>query len=112
MRIRVYIMNYFRHIITILIILLIAGSSLPAQSIDERKFSLAESYEANGSFDSALQLYEELVRTAPRNAKYFDGIVRIMKAQNKFSELLPLVQKRLKINKSTQMIALLVRNIL
>ncbi|MCK5741849.1 MAG: tetratricopeptide repeat protein [Chlorobi bacterium] len=100
-------MIYFRHIIMILTVSLIAGSSLPAQSIDERKFNLAESYEASGSFDSALQLYEELVRTAPRNAKYFDGIVRIMKSQSKFSELLPLVQKRLKTNKSIQMIALL-----
>lgn len=96
-------MRYFRQIFTILIILLITGSALAAQSIDERKFNLAESYESHGSYDAAQKLFEELIRTAPRKAKYFTGLVRVMKAQNKFSELLPMVQKRLETDKSIAM---------
>lgn len=72
---------------------------------NEQKFQLATSYEKSGDWESAVRLYEELYKDSPQG-KYFDGIARIYKQQNRFAELRPFIDEQLKKDKSTDLLIL------
>jgi tetratricopeptide (TPR) repeat protein len=79
-------------------ICLLINPKVSAQ-IEEQKFSLAEGYEQSGDISSAIRLYEEIYQVN-KSERYFVPIVRIYKQFNRFAELLPLVEERLKSEQS------------
>jgi len=78
----------------LLIITFFYGEVL-AQTPIENKFQLAQSYEQGGEFKEALRIYEEIYQTN-KQEKYFEPIVRLYKQDNRFQELLPFVEDRIK----------------
>lgn len=81
-----------------LIAALLITTQLFAQNISDEKYKLADSYEKSGDLKNASRLYEELLKSNPKVEKYFQGLVRTYKAQNKFSELLPIVENQIELN--------------
>ncbi len=71
------------------------ANTLLAQTPEENKFQLAQSYEQSREFKEALRIYEEIYKTN-KQEKYFEPIVRIYKQENRFQELLPFVEERIK----------------
>jgi tetratricopeptide (TPR) repeat protein len=71
----------------------------------EQQFKLAESYEQGGDLKSALRLYEEVYQSN-KQEKYFEPIVRIYKQQNRYEELKPIVEERLKTHKNAKLFIL------
>jgi len=96
--------NFFVKIILLLIPLLLTNANLLAQA-DEQKFNLAQSYERGGDITSALRLYEEIYEKN-KAEKYFEPIVRIYKQQNRFEELKPFIDARLKTHNTAQLLIL------
>ena len=87
-----------------ILLLLVFSASLFAQ-VDEQKFNLAQSYEKGGDITAALRLYEEIYQTN-KAEKYFEPIVRIYKQQNRFEELKPFIDERLKTHNSAKLLIL------
>lgn len=80
--------------------------TLHAQNVNEQKYKLAESFESNGDYEGALRLYSELIKDEPKTDQFFDAYVRVMKALNKYSELLSAVTERLTFRKNLIMLDL------
>jgi len=89
----------------VLLLLLCSFSSVFANS-DTEKFKLAESYEKSGDLKNASRLYFELYIFNKHNENYFDAVVRTYKAQNLYSELLPIVEDNLKLRQFSNVYAL------
>ena len=85
-------------LITIICAILFANV-LTAQTPEENKFQLAQSYEQSREFKEALRIYEEIYKTN-KQEKYFEPIARIYKQENRFQELLPFVEERIKSHPS------------
>ncbi|MBX3044797.1 MAG: tetratricopeptide repeat protein [Candidatus Kapabacteria bacterium] len=77
-----------------------------SQNVNDQRFRLAESFEANGDYESALRIYSELIESEPKSDLYFEGYVRSMKALSKYSELLKKVSERLPGQETIEMIDL------
>lgn len=90
----------------ILFLLVFISFHLFSQSINEQKFKLAQSFERSGDFSKAEELYLELYQQNKQNLEYFRGIVRCKKAQNKFSDLIPIIEERLQFDKSFELLVL------
>jgi tetratricopeptide (TPR) repeat protein len=84
----------------ILFLFLVISSQVFSQSIFEQKYKLAQSFERNGDYSKAEELYLELYQQNKQNIEYFRGLVRCKKAQNKFSDLVPIIEERLQFDKS------------
>lgn len=91
-------------IIVKILLLLILSANLLAQA-DEQKFNLAQGYEKGGDITAALRLYEEIYQKN-KAEKYFEPIVRIYKQQNRFEELKPFIDERLKTHNSAKLLIL------
>ncbi|MGA2298246.1 MAG: tetratricopeptide repeat protein [FCB group bacterium] len=78
-----------------------------AQNVNDQKYRLAESYENAGDYASASRIYLELYNSNPQSDQYFNGVVRVFKAQNKFSGLVEIIEKRLESFKSSENYSLL-----
>lgn len=90
------------------VLLLIASANFAAQAqSSSSKFKFAKSFEESGDFETAARLFKELHEKYPNNANYFDGVVRNLKAQNKFSKLAPIVKKQLERDETVKNYALL-----
>lgn len=74
--------------------------NLFSQSVFEQKFKLAQSFEKGGDFSKAEEIYFELYQKNKKNLDYFNGLVRCKKAQNKFSEILPLIDEQFSFRKT------------
>ncbi len=75
---------------------LVAAASLQAQVREEdRRFKLAQGYEAGGDLKNAARVYKELYDGDPRSNIYFEGVRRTYMAMLRFAELLPIVETRL-----------------
>ena len=85
-----------KKIINYILVFVFASIILYSQGVNEQKFRLGFSYEERGEVQNAERIYEELIKSEPNNPQFFTAYTRIMKAQNKFSELLPLVSERAK----------------
>jgi len=79
--------------ITILILLVF---SVQAQQRDEQKFSLAQSYEQIGDYNSAVKLYEELYESDPANSQYLNALYRIYMQLKNYAALVNVLDERLK----------------
>jgi tetratricopeptide (TPR) repeat protein len=87
-------------LIVFLVFSLFVSNIALSQNADEEKFKLAESYEKNGDFKSAARMYSDLFNEQPGNDAYFQGLVRSYKAMNQFSDLWPIIEKRLSVKKN------------
>lgn len=68
---------------------------LSAQSVEQRQFQLAQSYESSGKLDDASRLYFELLQKAPSNQEYLLAWYRVTKQLNKYTELLEYLENRI-----------------
>ncbi|MDR0927984.1 MAG: tetratricopeptide repeat protein [Ignavibacteria bacterium] len=84
-------------IIAVLVLVIASIIYAPAvypQAIDQQ-FQLAQSYEQGGDYANALRLYLEIY-ASNKSEKYFEPIARIYKQQNRYEELKPIVEERMK----------------
>lgn len=98
-------MKLFRIFVWAALCVLIS-QSIQAQNTNEQKFKLAESFEKSGDFKGALRLYAELAESNILNENYFNAAVRSAKALNEFTEIIPLIEKRLKTRENVGVRAL------
>ncbi len=88
-------------IYTIIALLFFTIFNLYGQGDSRQKFEYARTFEQSGDYETASRIYKELNEANPKNEDYFNGYVRTAKALNKFSELLPVVEKFLKQQQSS-----------
>lgn len=70
--------------------------SLQAQQRNEQKFSLAQSYEQIGDYDSAVKIYEELYQSDPSNSQYINALYRIYTQLKNYAALVNILDERIK----------------
>jgi tetratricopeptide (TPR) repeat protein len=81
--------------ITIIIFALLIFT-VQAQQRDEQKFSLAQSYEQIGDYNSALKLYEELYQADPSNIQYINALYRVYTQLKNYAALINVLDARIK----------------
>jgi len=81
--------------ITLLILVLLIFS-VQAQQRNEQKFSLAQSYEQIGDYNSAVKLYEELYQSDPANSMYINALYRIYTQLKNYAALVNILDERIK----------------
>lgn len=81
--------------ITVIIIVVLIFS-VQAQQRNEQKFSLAQSYEQIGEFNSAVKLYEELYQSDPANSQYVNALYRIYTQLKNYAALVNILDERIK----------------
>ena len=90
----------------LVLILIIMGVSITntanSQNINKQKHQLGVSYEQNGMLKEAETIFEELIKSEPNNKDYFNSYSQIMKKQNKYAELTPIVEKFYQNNKNIE----------
>lgn len=89
-----------------IIVFLLAGVSVFAQTADRGMFQLAETFEKGGDFEKAAAIYNDLWSRNPANVDYFQGLVRTYKGLSRYTELLPAVKKYLSIRKNPESLSL------
>jgi len=70
--------------------------SVDAQQRNEQKFSLAQSYEQIGDYNSAVKLYEELYQSDPANSMYINALYRTYTQLKNYAALVNILDERLK----------------
>ena len=70
--------------------------SLQAQQRNEQKFSLAQSYEQIGDYNSAVKLYEELYQSDPSNSQYINALYRGYTQLKNYAALVNILDERIK----------------
>jgi tetratricopeptide (TPR) repeat protein len=96
-----------KYISFFIIFFLISQKNIYSQNANEQKFKIAESYENAGDFKTAGILYNELYLANQNNEIYFNGLVRTLKMQNRYSDLLPTVLRHTENHLSVNNINLL-----
>jgi len=81
-------------------------NQLHAQSDNRQKFDYAKAIEQTGDYETASRIYKELFDANNKNEEYFFAYIRTAKALNKFSELLPVVEKFLKQKENIPLLVL------
>jgi len=81
--------------ITLLILVLLIFS-IQAQQRNEQKFSLAQSYEQIGDYNSAAKLYEELYQSDPANSININALYRIYTQLKNYAALVNILDERIK----------------
>jgi tetratricopeptide (TPR) repeat protein len=79
-----------------IIISILLMVSVYAQQRNEQKFSLAQSYEQIGDYNSAVKLYEELYQSDPANSMYINALYRIYTQLKNYAALVNILDERLK----------------
>ncbi len=67
-----------------------------SQTVEQRQFQLAQSYEKNGKLEDASRIYLELTQKIPDNNDYLTSWYRVTKQLNKYTELLENLEIRIK----------------
>ena len=71
-------------------------SAVQAQQRNEQKFSLAQSYEQIGDYNSAVKLYEELYQSDPANSQYLNALYRVYTQLKNYAALVNILDERIK----------------
>lgn len=79
-----------------IIISVFLSFSLQAQQRNEQKFSLAQSYEQIGDYNSAVKIYEELYQSDPGNSQYINALYRIYTQLKNYAALVNILDERIK----------------
>ena len=69
---------------------------LQAQQRNEQMFSLAQSYEQIGDYNSAVKIYEELYQSDPANSQYINALYRIYTQLKNYAALVNILDERIK----------------
>ena len=78
----------------IILVVLIFG--VQAQQRNDQKFSLAQSYEQIGDYNSAVKLYEELYQSDPSNSMYITALYRIYTQLKNYAALVNILDERIR----------------
>jgi tetratricopeptide (TPR) repeat protein len=84
-----------------IMLILMMDLNLFSQGDSRQKYEYAKTFEQSGDYETSSRIYKDLLDNNPRNEEYFWGYVRTSKALNKFSELLPIVERYLKNKQNT-----------
>jgi hypothetical protein len=82
------------------LIFILNFSLLFSQSIEQRQFQLAQSYEQRGDIEGASRIYLELAKNNINNDAYLESYIRTVKLQNKFQEFMDFMIERVKKSKT------------
>lgn len=96
-------MRFYIYIFVFLLTYVLAN----AQSADPSMYRLAESFEQSGDFEKASAIYKDLWTRNPANTDYFQGLVRTYKGLNRYSDLMPVIQKYVSLRKTPESLSLL-----
>lgn len=66
-----------------------------AQTVEQRQFQLAQTYESSGKLEEASRLYFELLQKIPDNIDFLTSWYRVTKQLNKYTELLDYLETRI-----------------
>ena len=83
-----------------IIVLLFVTLSIQAQQRNEQKFTLAQSYEQIGDFESAVKLYEQLYESDPNNFQYISALYRVYTQTKNYAALVNILDARITQNPS------------
>ena len=81
--------------ITVIILVLLIFS-VQAQQRNEQKFSLAQSYEQIGDYNSAVKLYEDLYQSDPSNSQYLNALYRVYTQLKNYAALINILDQRIR----------------
>ncbi len=95
-----------KKILFLILLINLFGLFCIAQNVNLQKFTLGISYEEKGEFENAERIFGELIKAEPNNEDFFFAFVRVLKQQNKFSELLPYITENLKKKESLRLLDL------
>lgn len=98
-------MIYSKRLIFCFFAALLTLTKVTAQSDSEQRMKLAESFEKGGDYRAAAKIYLELSAASPGNDAYFNSAVRTHKAVSMFSELIPIIEKRLAVKENSATLA-------
>ncbi|MFA6571953.1 MAG: tetratricopeptide repeat protein [Bacteroidota bacterium] len=93
-------------LISQIVLLLLFPITVKAQNVNDEKYKLAESFEKGGDLENASRLFIELTNSNPTSELYFSSVVRTLRALNKFSTLLPIIEKRLQNFRNSEILTL------
>lgn len=79
-----------------IIIFLVLIFGVQAQQRNDQKFTLAQSYEQIGDFDSAVKIYEELYQSDPANYQYINALYRTYTQVKNYAALVNVLDARIK----------------
>lgn len=88
-----------RFILIIFLNIIFLPTIILTQSVEQRQFQLAQSYESTGKLEDASRLYFELLQKVPDNNEYLSSWYRVTKQLNRYTDLLEYLEGRIqKIN--------------
>ena len=79
-----------------LIILVVLIFAVQAQQRNEQKFSLAQSYEQMGEYNTAVKLYEELYQSDTANSQYLNALYRVYTQLKNYAALINILDQRIR----------------
>jgi len=79
-----------------LIILVVLIFAVQAQQRNEQKFSLAQSYEQIGEYNTAVKLYEELYQSDTANSQYLNALYRVYTQLKNYAALINILDQRIR----------------
>ena len=78
------------------IILVVLIFAVQAQQRNEQKFSLAQSYEQIGEYNTAVKLYEELYQSDTANSQYLNALYRVYTQLKNYAALVNILDERIR----------------
>jgi tetratricopeptide (TPR) repeat protein len=90
-------LRVFRFVLTLFVLVILAGMALSQTSQAPAKFRHARAFEEAGDFERAAVLYEELLAEDSLNLVYFQGLQRVLLLLKRYDEAIRLVQRRLSV---------------
>ncbi len=82
------------YIVLLVAILLVTPAFSFAQSLADKQFMLAQTYEQQSKYEDAARIYFELLKSNEGKLEYLSAWVRMTKKQSKYSELLDYLEDR------------------
>jgi len=88
--------KYLYLILAGIIFFTVAGYAQTAPNTIQQRQKLAYEYEQLGDLESALRIFQELYQTNPNDFIAFEGVKRVLVAQNRLDDAIVLLENRLK----------------
>ncbi len=82
----------------VLLILVCVSAAAVAQTQDNNRFRLAQSYEQGGDFENAAKLYRDIYTLDQSNYPVFDGLRRTLLQLKRYDEAIGLIRQRLTVS--------------
>lgn len=85
-----------RLILILFLTIVLLPTFILSQTVEQRQFQLAQSYEKSGKLDDASRLYFALLQKNPDNIEFLTSWYRVTKQLNRYSDLLEYLEIRIK----------------